>query len=210
MNEMKKFLQEPRIKGITGFGNWLWIEKSRGKKDGKSNQVYEENGVKTTPYVQRHWNLYSSYVSKIYSILDEKVEANFREIQKLVKEYEEVSTTKSTNITATVATDEHTQRKHKKEIQKVKYAQKRSSEIVLRVTELKAENDEIEMMVTHHLQRAESILLAHLHAYQSGILSVSKGEDVMSFDVSRQSEGKKSEYDKKKEEIYEKTKTMGV
>lgn len=198
LKSLKRSLnRSPKIPGVNGLLNFKFLEKREGQKDAQEHQVCESAAGHITPYITVKTRLYDSYIEKMYLKTSLHMEEMVKEAHALIIEFFLINK-KMVNVNDNVENmQRHAAMQAKKE--------DRKSEILIRITEIKAASNMIDECLCHHIERAEAIFHSRISGYWKGILSVLGDEKLNYFPVLE-----KREYDARKmyQENREKLVTM--
>lgn len=164
VNELNK---KPKISGVTGFGHWSFIEQIIGRRDAKSNQIWSENGIYTTPWIEYKYNFYSGYINATYLKLTARLEKVYSEVYSKAADLKLLK--KGVGYPEGL-TGEQAQRIKLKCDAKAESDKRKKEEILVRLAGIKAELETVDAALNHNIERAEHLLKTHVGFYWKGIL----------------------------------------
>lgn len=173
-NRLLKFLErKPRIKGVTGFLKWPFLEKRAGVKDSKQNQICKYADGHTTPWINSKARCYDSYVDRVYLRTTAAMEDLIKEANESITELLLISMTDVSKISGK-GEEESRQRRRAEERNVVNERVRR--ELLTKISGIKAQVEMVDEKVIHHVEAAENVLHSHVLAYWRGILKASDKE----------------------------------
>lgn len=165
-NKKYKYL-DPWIMRMPGVKHFL--EKQRGKKDVRENQLCQVNDGYTTPIVVSKIDSYNNKINQIYLKTIKEIQPIIEEASSMVVE---LNIMLSKNFSAPKGKDEEAQRQAARLAFSFNKCQNRKEEILKRLAEIKAELDMVDEMLVHYIERGEALLHSRIEKYWRGVLSV--------------------------------------
>lgn len=162
--------KKPRIPGVNGWLNFGFMDKWTGKKDARENQICEYEQGHITPHIDDKARLFDSYVDTMYLKTSLYFEPVVTEANALVVEFNLISNQKDIKV---AEGGENAQRQEALNAANAANREKRKSDILMRIAEIKSESDMIHESLQHHLERAEGIFHSCISRYWKGVLAVS-------------------------------------
>lgn len=170
MKIVQELNKRPKIKGVTGFGHWSFIEQNIGKKDGAANQLCVSEDSVTTPWVEEKYDCYRSYINETCLKVTRELEKVYSEVY---ARYADLELMEKDDGGLGELTGEEGQRIQAAHEARIIANKKRKEEILIRLAEIKADISTVDEALDHNLERAKYTLKSHVGFYWKGILKVS-------------------------------------
>lgn len=162
--------RNPKIPGINGMFNFCFLDKRAGKKDAQENQICELGEGHITPHIDEKARMFDSYLDRMYLQTALSLEPLVKEAHALVVEFRLISSKKSRVISSN---SEIAQRQAAMNATCALQNEKRQTEILTRLAEIKAQSDMVDESLKHHIERAEGVFRSRISRYWKGILATS-------------------------------------
>lgn len=165
------------IPGVnTSFG---FLETTAGRRDSANNQLCRNGDGYITPYVDTKVRKCDSYIDKLYLRTSLILEPIVEEAESLVVELN-LLLGKSVDCEVHASGEEADRQKaHLAASQAAR--EKRTVEILTRISEIKGKSTMIDESLKHLIERVEGILHARISRYWRGILATATGSDMNHF-----------------------------
>lgn len=157
-----------------GYINFKFINRRAGVKDYKNFQLCIQDDKYQTPWLAERIRCLAEYDNKIYCRVDESLEPVAHSIASECKELERLAPEK-----IPAALDRENQERLTAAFDaRVIALEKRRSDILIHLAELKMDIETIDAALQHHLQRAENVVMKHVSAYWGGVLKAAASDDM--------------------------------
>ncbi len=169
LKKLKRNLnRKPKMPGINGAFNFSFLDKRAGKKDAQENQICEHGVGHITPHIDDKARMFDSYIDRMYLRTSLSIEPLVIEANALVVEFNLIYFKKPR---VTSGNSENDLRQAAMDAAHALQNEKRKTEILTKIAEIKAESDMIDESLKHHIERAEGIFRSRISRYWKGILS---------------------------------------
>lgn len=158
-----------RIRGVTGFGHWHWLERRAGRSSWTQSQIRQISRGYTTPWIDQKHHYYSAYCNALYLRSVRELEPLVRETASMVAEQKSMN---QSPLPACGGCPEEQQRLTQARAARTSAQIKRRAEILVRLAEIRSEVDNRAQALEHLLAISRDKLEAHIAAYWSGVLTV--------------------------------------
>ena len=171
LKRLKRSLnRKPKMPGINGAFNFSFLDKRAGKKDAQENQICEHGDGHITPHIDDKARMFDSYIDRMYLRTSLSLEPLVTEANALVVEFNLIY---SKQVSVTSGNSENDLRQAAMDAAYALQNEKRKTEILTKIAEIKAESDMIDESLKHHIERAEGIFHSRISRYWKGVLSAS-------------------------------------
>lgn len=171
LNRLKRSLnRKPKMPGINGLFNFAFLDKRAGKKDAQENQICEYGEGHITPHIDDKARMFDSYIDRMYLITSLSLEPLVTEANALVVEFNLIYSKKARVVSGN---GENALRQAAMDAACELQNEKRKTEILTRIAEIKTESDMVDESLKHHIASAEGIFRSCISRYWKGILSAS-------------------------------------
>lgn len=171
IKRLKKSLKrKPKMPGINGAFNFGFLDKRAGKVDAQENQICEHGDGHITPHIDDKARMFDSYIDRMYLRTSLSLEPLVTEANALVVEFNLICSKKAR---ITNGNSENDLRRAAVDAVYAMQNEKRKTEILTNIAEIRAESDMIDESLKHHIGRAEGIFRSRISRYWKGVLSAS-------------------------------------
>ena len=171
INLEQRLLKKPKIRGINTIGHLPFMERIKGSKDSKSNQLSESESGYTTPYINNMCEIKKSYRDFIFCLvttrigeISESIEKNGVELTTLKSRVSEPE-----NVVGERA-ERHARANNAERASRLKRIEQLESEL----SSQRAFIEKLDRAVKHHIETADDILRYHIETYWSGFIKKSR------------------------------------
>lgn len=157
-----------------GYFNFKFVNCRAGVKDYKNSQLCTHEKKYQTPWLLERIRCLAEYDNKVYCKVDKALDPLAHEIASECKELELL-------IPGDIpeGLDQENQERLAASFgARAAAAEKRRSDILIHLSELKMDIKTIDAALQHHLQRAQNVVLRHVASYWSGILKAAASSDM--------------------------------
>ena len=158
-----------------GYFNFRFFIRRLGEKDYKNSQLCNQNHCFQTPWLSGKIRCLAEYKNRIYCNVDEAIKPFSHTI---ASECKELDILQKEEAVPTGLDPENAERSSAMHQSKMKQKEKRKSDILVHLSELKVEIETIDAALQHHLQCAENVILQHVSFYWSGILKAASNTEI--------------------------------
>jgi len=176
---------------MTGILHPLWMERLKGRCDGKS-QVRQVGEGYSTPYIERTYNCFYSAANKTYRQMVDNLEPTFKETAHDLQEL--ISLWKQEEVTDEQTSGEERMRTSAARAARRQACQQREQELVARLKELKTVFETAGERMEHWCCQMNATVRMRLSCYWGGVLKSSGDKTLPPFPISEEKEipGQKS------------------
>lgn len=154
-----------------GYFNFRFLIRRYGKKDYKNSQLCTREDTYQTPWLLEKVRCLAEYDNKMYCQVDKALEPLAHTIASKCKEMELLM--QSGGIPQGMD-PENTERMGAR----MEEVNRKKSDLMIQLSELKMDIETIDVALQHHLQRAENRIMRHTAAYWSGVLQAAADSDM--------------------------------
>lgn len=158
-----------------GYFNFCFFIRRLGEKDYKNSQLCNQNNCFQTPWLAGKIRCLAEYKNRIYCNVDEAIKPFLHTIASECKELEILQ---KEEVVPDGLDPENAERSSARYQLKMQEKEKRRSDILVHLSELKVEIETIDAALNHHLQCAENVILQHISFYWSGILKAASNTEI--------------------------------
>ena len=177
-----KEIDKVKIKGITGVRYLSLFDKFDGRRDAGNNQICTIDEGVTTPRLIQKCRSCDQYTNKIYIDATEELKLLYTEIAVCVEELKclakkQGDAGEKAGKGKTVKNEENQRMVAREQAEKDR-AVRRGEELMVRLAKLKQDCHNIDEVLRHNLDRAQSTLMEHAQNYWSGVMQGASGKNL--------------------------------
>lgn len=149
-----------------GRFNFRWILRHKGSKDFRQSQVCQKDDVYQTPNLLERMRCLAEYNDRVYGRVDKSLEPLAKTIASETKELELLD---PGSIPEGLDQENLNRLNALRETRKAANARRRS-EILIHMSEIRLYLETLDTALSHHLEKAENVVMRHVSSYWSGVL----------------------------------------
>ena len=154
--------------------NFKYLNCKAGIKGYNESQVRDTAGIYTTPWICERGCSLVEYNNKMYGMVDKALEKVFHTVASECKELELLIPQKvPTNLDK-----ENYERMAASVGSSISAMDKRRTEILIHLSELRTDMETIDAALQHHLEKAENVVRKHVLDYWAGVLKASANHEL--------------------------------
>ncbi len=170
--------QNVKIPGVTGITHCRALERFRGQRDFKTNQLCQTQHGCTTPRIQQSYDCLNAHINARYLEALGQLQPLYQEVFASLKELQLLDLPAAA-VPAGMGEESLRQAAARQEA--LRQGAKRRNEILLRMAQVRVDIAVIDEQLIHCLEKAAAIQKAKVSAYWEGILKQAKDSKLPPF-----------------------------